>query len=299
MKIRYLTRWICTCALWICVHVLRKREPVLMCVGILILVGISFKISYEVMASFRRSVEERAKSILEETKKIQNMRSEFVANASHELKTPLTSISGFIETLQSGAVEDEETRNKFINIMAEETDRLKRLINDILVLSDVENTEANVEEEINVKEVVERITEVLKPILEEKGVSIFNEVSASIKLNGSLDRFKQMMLNLIENGIKYNEINGHVWIDGVENDSELRISVKDDGIGIGEKDLSRITERFYRVDKSRSNLVDGTGLGLSIVKHAAADFNGNLIINSKVGEGSEFIIVIPQNIKTL
>ena len=117
MKIRYLTLWIFTCALLICVYVLLKREPVLMCVGILIVVGISFKISYEVMASFRRSVEERAKSILEETKKIQNMRSEFVANASHELKTPLTSISGFIETLQSGAVEDEETRNKFINII--------------------------------------------------------------------------------------------------------------------------------------------------------------------------------------
>ena len=110
MKIRYLTLWIFTCALLICVYVLLKREPVLMCVGILIVVGISFKISYEVMASFRRSVEERAKSILEETKKIQNMRSEFVANASHELKTPLTSISGFIETLQSGAVEDEETK---------------------------------------------------------------------------------------------------------------------------------------------------------------------------------------------
>lgn len=230
----------------------------------------------------------------EENRQIENMRSEFVTNVTHELKTPLTSISGFIETLQDGAVEDSETRNRFIEIIAIETTRLKRLIEDILLLSDIESKMQISNENIKVFEVIEEIFEMLAPIAIRKRIYMINEVYENFIIFGNEDKFRQMMVNLIENAIKYGKDDGKIWVKATNKENEKVIVVKDDGIGIEEKDLSRIAERFYRVDKSRSRKVGGTGLGLSIVKHTATLLNGELKVKSKHGKGSEFSIILKQ-----
>lgn len=228
----------------------------------------------------------------EENRQVEKIRSEFVANVSHELKTPLTSISGFIETLQSGAVDDPEARDRFIDIIAIETARLKRLIDDILLLSDIESRMDNYHQEIDVKSVTESVATMLQPIASEKNITIHNQVEDGFIVYGSEDKFKQMLLNLIENAIKYGNENGNTWVSTETDDDTIKLAVRDDGIGIDEKDIDRIAERFYRVDKSRSTKAGGTGLGLSIVKHTAALFDGELTVKSRPGEGSEFAIVI-------
>ncbi len=238
------------------------------------------------------NMRKRVEQMKEENKQVENMRSEFVANVSHELKTPLTSISGFIETLQAGAVNDPETRDRFIDIIAIETARLKRLINDILVLSDIESRMDSSKEHFNVSPLIDGICEVLGPIANGRSITIINDVDKNLYLDGSEDKFKQMIMNLAENAIKYGSEYGHVWISSKIDDETITISVRDDGIGIEKKDLDRIAERFYRVDKSRSRKVGGTGLGLSIVKHTAALFNGELKVESTPGEGSVFHIMM-------
>lgn len=292
MKVKYIFLWLMTSGAILIFSYFFNLNPVVFTLLVLGTVGISFKVIYEIMASFRKVIEKEAEIVEEETKEVRNMRSEFVANVSHELKTPITSISGFIETLQEGAVEDAKTREKFINIIAEETERLKRLVDDILFLSDIENQRQIKNENILIKDAIGQICEILSPISVGKGISISNQVPENLEVLGEVDRFKQMMLNLIENGIKYGKSRGNVWIGASEDKEKISIWVKDDGIGIAKTDLTRVTERFYRVDKSRSNVVGGTGLGLSIVKHTARSFNGELKITSNLGEGSTFTIEI-------
>lgn len=249
--------------------------------------------TYEKMAN--KSIDNMTRQIEkveEENRHAENIRSEFAANVSHELKTPLTSISGFIETLQSGAVNDPEARDRFIDIIAIETARLKRLIDDILLLSDIESRMDNSNEKVSVNMVTESVFVILEPIAYEKNVTLHNEIDKDFTVNGSTDKFKQMLVNLIENAIKYGDEGGNVWVQSQETPFKKIVTVKDDGIGIAADDLDRIAERFYRVDKSRSKKVGGTGLGLSIVKHTAALFNGELVVKSEPGKGSEFSIVM-------
>lgn len=227
----------------------------------------------------------------EESKRAEVIRREFVANVTHELKTPLTSISGFIETLQDGASEDPEIRTKFIDIIAIETSRLKRLIEDLLVLSDIENRRETEAREFDVRKAVKNTIEILKPIAEEKNIEIIYSTCEDVTLKGSVDRFRQMMMNLIENAVKYSNAGGSVWVSISKTDKNMTISVRDEGIGIASEHHDRLFERFYRVDKSRSKKAGGTGLGLSIVKHIAALFGAVLKVESKVGEGSEFFVI--------
>lgn len=227
----------------------------------------------------------------EESKRAEVIRREFVANVTHELKTPLTSISGFIETLQDGASEDPEIRTKFIDIIAIETSRLKRLIEDLLVLSDIENRRETEVREFDVRKAVENTIEILKPIAEEKNIEIIFNACEDVTLKGSVDRFRQMMMNLIENAVKYSNAGGSVWVSITKTDKNMIISVRDEGIGIASEHHDRLFERFYRVDKSRSKKAGGTGLGLSIVKHIAALFGAVLKVESRVGEGSEFFVI--------
>ena len=235
---------------------------------------------------------EDLKRAAEESKRAEMIRKEFVANVSHELKTPLTSISGFIETLQQGAAEDPEIRTRFIDIIAIETSRLKRLIEDLLVLSDIENRkEAADVQEFSAKEEIEKTVQTLQPIAEDKNVELITGFDEDVVILGSPDRFRQMMVNLIENAVKYSEEGGRVWIEARKLDTKVQVTVKDEGIGIAEEHLDRLFERFYRVDKSRSAKAGGTGLGLSIVKHIAALFNAELKVESKVGEGSIFYVI--------
>ena len=221
------------------------------------------------------------------------MRSEFVANVSHELKTPLTSIKGFSETLRY--VDDSETKNKFLNIIDKEAERLTNLINDILILSNIENLHKMESGNFRPKEVIENIIDIVRKQAEKKQIKIefINEFNNEII--GSEDKFHQLALNLIENAIKYSNENGNVKIIITSENEYFVFKVIDDGIGIPENDIPRIFERFYRVDKSRSTR--GTGLGLAIVKHIVKLFNGDITVQSKLGIGSTFTVKIKINKK--
>lgn len=257
---------------------------------ILIMAIISLQGYYQIVIPYSKKLMEAEKSA-EDSKNAEIIRSEFVANVSHELKTPLTSISGFIETLQAGAAEDPEIRTKFIDIIAIETSRLKRMIEDLLVLSDIENRRESDNREFDVKEVIENTIYALKPIAEEKGITFIQDIEEGCKVTGSADRFSQMMVNLIENAVKYSDAGKRVWIDVHKKDNAITVSVKDEGIGIAPEHHERLFERFYRVDKSRSQKAGGTGLGLSIVKHIAALLGAKLNVESQVGEGTTFYVV--------
>lgn len=224
-------------------------------------------------------------------KKLENMRSQFVANVSHELKTPLTSIKGFAETLKY--VNDEENKERFLNIINDEAERLTRLINDILTLSDLEHHKDEIVQDIYVKESLEELEYIMRSVAESKCVDLSIKCDNHILLRGSKDKFKQMMINLIDNAIKYSEKGAKVFVEAIYVDNECTIIVKDTGMGIDEEHLPRVFERFYRVDKARSRANGGTGLGLAIVKHIVITFNGTINVESKLGIGTLFTIKIP------
>ena len=221
-------------------------------------------------------------------KRLENMRSEFVANVSHELKTPLTSIKGFSETLRY--VDDSETKNKFLDIIDKESERLTNLINDILILSNIENIHKMESEYFNPGDVIENVLDMVKSQAYKKSIIIKYNDCFNSEILGSKDKFHQLAVNLIENAIKYSNENGIVKIDLTLEEQYFVFKVKDNGIGIPKNDIPRIFERFDRVDKSRSTR--GTGLGLAIVKHIVKLFNGEISVKSKVGIGSTFTVKI-------
>jgi two-component system phosphate regulon sensor histidine kinase PhoR len=235
-----------------------------------------------------------------ELRKLEKMRTEFVANVSHELKTPLTSIKGFVETLKMSDMENQQDNMRFLNIIEDEANRLYRLINDILSLSELEQKKAKIKKEsINIEKSVIEVLSMLKGQSKEKNIETSMSIQEGLKsLIGDSDKIKQMLINLIENAIKYTPENGKVAVeaynlldeDGREN---IVIKVADNGIGIPKQHIPRLFERFYRVDKARSRKVGGTGLGLAIVKHVVILFNGKIEVNSEVGKGTEFRITIP------
>lgn len=221
-------------------------------------------------------------------KRLENMRSQFVANVSHELKTPLTSIKGFAETLRY--VEDDETRKKFLDIINKEAERLSRLINDILVLSKIESESIGEEEEFYPNNEIDDVIRMVEGFAKSKNINLILEQTNLNLLYGDKDRFLQLVLNLVENGIKYSDEGSTVLIKSYSEENYYVLEVQDNGIGIPEEDLPRIFERFYRVDKARKS--GGTGLGLAIVKHIVKSFNGDIQIESKLGVGSKFIVKI-------
>lgn len=227
--------------------------------------------------------------------KLEKMRSEFVANVSHELKSPLTSIRGFIETLKS--VDDKKTRDKFLDIIYEESERLTRLISDILTLSELENKDTTINfEKVDIDKGINDIVDIMKPIAQNKNISIkYKNMYGKndVYINGDRDKFKQMIINLIDNGIKYTNDGGFVDIILNVNNKNAEITIKDNGIGIPEEHIPRLFERFYRVDKARSRNQGGTGLGLAIVKHILLLFKGNISVDSRVGVGTSFKITLP------
>lgn len=260
----------------------------------LITIGIVVQGYFQIMKPFLSKVREMEIAV-EESRRAESIRKEFVANVSHELKTPLTSISGFIETLQAGAAEDPEIRTKFIDIIAIETSRLKRLIEDLLVLSEIENKKDAEERVFDVRNAVESTVLTLEPLAEDKHIDIVTKIDEGISITGSVDRFRQMLVNLIENAIKYSDEGSHVWVSAEDDGQHVTVSVKDEGIGIAPEHHDRLFERFYRVDKSRSKKVGGTGLGLSIVKHIAVLFGAKLKVESEVGKGSTFFVIFDKN----
>ena len=228
--------------------------------------------------------------------KLENMRKEFVANVSHELKTPITSIQGFIETLKMTDNLDEDTKNRFLTIIENEATRLTRLIDDILLLSTIENKTKKKVEKVDLFEVFEEVHEVINYIAKKKNIKVkYNFENKDIDLWEYSGYIRQILLNIISNAIKYTGENGKVSIKQYIKSEKVFIEVKDNGIGIPEEDIERIFERFYRVDKARSRSVGGTGLGLAITKHMVKALNGNIRVESELGVGSKFIIELPFN----
>ena len=228
--------------------------------------------------------------------KLENMRKEFVANVSHELKTPITSIQGFIETLKMTDNLDEDTKNRFLTIIENEATRLTRLIDDILLLSTIENKTKKKVEKVDLFEVFEEVHEVINYIAKKKNIKVkYDFENKDIDLWEYSGYIRQILLNIISNAIKYTGENGKVSIKQYIKSEKVFIEVEDNGIGIPEEDIERIFERFYRVDKARSRSVGGTGLGLAITKHMVKALNGNIRVESELGVGSKFIIELPFN----
>jgi two-component system phosphate regulon sensor histidine kinase PhoR len=230
-----------------------------------------------------------------EIKKLENMRKDFVANVSHELKTPLTSIRGFVETLRHGGIKEDETRNRFLEIIEIESNRLTNLIQDTLMLSEIEQGLIINQEVIPVRQSIEEIVKMMAMTADNQGISLIceNHIPEDVELMGNRSWFKQILINMIDNAIKYNRPEGRVVLIAETDPQNLKISVSDTGIGIPEEHHERLFERFYRVDGSRSKGRGGTGLGLAIAKHALISLGGTITLESEMNQGSCFTITIP------
>ncbi|GGI44399.1 PAS domain-containing sensor histidine kinase [Paenibacillus marchantiophytorum] len=234
-------------------------------------------------------------------RRLERMRSEFVANVSHELKTPIAAVKGFAETLLAGALNDKETAVSFLQIIFDESERLNRLIGDILELSKIESKRIPMNfSPIYLPEFLDRSCSVLRKEAEKKHIELTLQVDDDMYIEADEDRLRQIVINLLSNGISYTQDGGKVKVRvepldmNADGDYErLRLIVSDTGMGIPKKDLPRIFERFYRVDKARSRSSGGTGLGLSIVKHLVELHKGTIRVDSEVGIGTKFTIELP------
>ncbi len=226
--------------------------------------------------------------------KLDNMQKELVADVSHELKTPITSIMGYADTLLEGGY-DEETQSKFLNVISSESRRMARLVTDLLTLSRYDSNKKKTQKEsFDLGDLVKQCQEKLAIEIKKKGHKVNCFVTADVPpVYADKDDIERVVLNILTNSIKYTPNNGEIkiYVGFVYNDAYIKIF--DNGIGIPEDDLSRIFERFYRVDKARTREMGGTGLGLSIAKEILDKNGGSIDIKSKVGEGTEVVIRIP------
>jgi two-component system, OmpR family, phosphate regulon sensor histidine kinase PhoR len=226
---------------------------------------------------------------------LENLRRDFVANVSHELKTPIASIKGFVETLLDGALQSPDDAQRFLKIIASHAERLNNIIEDLLSLSKIEQSEeaANLPlVEVPLRPVLEAALRGCEPQASARKVSLelrCEEILAHV--NPPL--MEQAIINLIDNAIKYSEPGGQVVVEAQQNASEVIVAVQDRGCGIATEHLPRLFERFYRVDRARSRKLGGTGLGLAIVKHIVQAHQGRVTVESTPGEGSTFSIHLP------
>lgn len=229
-------------------------------------------------------------------RKLENLRREFVANVSHELKTPLTSIRGFIETLLGGALEDASARERFLKLMQDDAGRLERLIGDLLEISRLEDKQISLQmQRLDLAREADYAAAHLQPQMQEKNIRIENRIPQDppIFVTADRDKIRQVLLNLLDNAIKFNVPGGWITLQAAERGPEAVISVEDGGPGIPAHAVARVFERFYRVDKARSRDVGGTGLGLSIVKHIVEVHGGSVGCESGPGRGARFWFSLP------
>ena len=239
---------------------------------------------------------------MSEPERLAKMRMHFIANASHELRTPLASLKGFVETLQTTARNDEKARDHFLDIMAEQTRRMTRLIGDLLSLSRLEmETSPPPGTRVNVTETVSEVIDSLMPLAQKGEVELkpsFPEIPLYVR--GQQDELVQVFQNILQNAIRYGGNGGKVWISispltsSKKHGPRLSVAFKDNGHGIESKHIPRLTQRFYRVDKVVSRNKGGTGLGLAIAKHIIIRHRGKLEIKSKPGKGATFTVVLPE-----
>jgi two-component system phosphate regulon sensor histidine kinase PhoR len=231
-----------------------------------------------------------------ELKKLEQMRKDFLANVSHELKTPITSIKGFSETLLDGAAEDEKLREYFLSIILKESDRMQGLIQDLLELSKIEQQGFKLNMgEVDMKPLLEEIVVILQNKADDKQIELDLQVDEHVIIPGDAYRLKQIFINLMSNAISYTPVGGRVRIALENEEEQIRVTVSDTGIGISQEEIPRIFERFYRVDKARSRNTGGTGLGLSIVKHLVEAHHGRIKVKSAVGVGTTFTVTLPKH----
>ena len=230
-----------------------------------------------------------------EIRRLEGVRREFVANVSHELKTPLTSIQGLVETLLGGALEDAANNRRFVAMIAEDAKRLSLLIDDLLDLSQIESKALTLRlEAVALRPLLEQLGDRLRQPLEERRVALEIAVPADVPpVRGDPDRLRQIFLNLLDNAIKFNTPGGRVTVRAAHEGSTLSVTMEDTGVGIPAADLPRIFERFYRVDKARSRELGGTGLGLAIVKHLVELHQGRVTVESQPGRGSTLTVILP------
>lgn len=226
-------------------------------------------------------------------RRLEEIRKDFVANVSHEIKTPITAIKGFAETLLGGAVDDKENALRFIEIIKNHSERLNSLVSDLLTLSGIELGDMRLERrDINISGIIDAVFEILKDKAYSKGLSLKKSLSHETELiNADKDRLTQIIINLIDNGIKFTE-KGGVTAGIEETDKGKALFVEDTGLGIARKHISRLGERFYRVDSARSRELGGTGLGLAIVKHLVKAHGWEMAIESSQGKGTKVRIFV-------
>src|SRR3990172_531138 len=235
---------------------------------------------------------------------LEMMRIDFVANVSHELKTPLTAIKGFAETLKEGAIDDKEHAVRFVDIIKSNADRLSRLVEDLLTLSNIELGKVSFDiRDVDVEEAARTVISTLEPKAKAKGLSLELDIEKGVHALSDKDRLAQILLNLVDNAIKFTE-KGSVRINAriitsqplnlLTSGTFVEISVTDTGTGIPPKDIPRLGERFYRVDPARSRELGGTGLGLAIVKHLVVSMNGKISIESEYGKGTRISFTMPK-----
>lgn len=230
-----------------------------------------------------------------EMRRLETMRRDFVANVSHELKTPLTSIKGFVETLLEGAIDDKENSLNFLRIINDHADRLDNLINDLLDLSHIESKETALKKEkFNLASLVNEVVLGFKSQAKKKGIEIKSALPQELEIIADKSKLEQVFTNLINNAINYNKEKGFVRVYSEALADKIKIIVEDSGSGIPARDIPRIFERFYRVDKARSRELGGTGLGLSIVKHIIELHGGKVGVESTEGLGSRFWFILPK-----
>ena len=226
---------------------------------------------------------------------LEKVRQEFLSNISHELRTPLTSILAFVETLEDGAIKDEENNQRFLGVIRKNAQRMHRLIDDILELSIIESGRVSLESKnVSLHNLVEELFINLSSKTKKRKIKLVNEIAKNTFVFADSVRLEQMLTNLIDNAIKFNAEKGSVYVSLTQRNDRDFISVTDTGEGISAEHLQRIFERFYRTDRARSREIGGTGLGLAIVKHLVRLHGGEVSVNSTLGKGSTFSIELPQ-----
>jgi two-component system phosphate regulon sensor histidine kinase PhoR len=236
-----------------------------------------------------RRMFEKVKSDIEYLKKLEKMRTEFLANVSHELRTPIFAIQGYIETLLTGAIDDEKVNKTFLEKANRHTLNLNNLLNDLIDISRIESGEMRMSfRYFNIHELLKSVLQEFRPMAEEKKISlVYHPNKENMQLWGDKQRLRLVFINLLTNAIKYTE-EGTIEVLVEDEPKYGKIIIKDTGIGIPAEDLDRIFERFYRVDKGRSRSVGGTGLGLAIVKHIVEAHGSKVEVKSEQGKGTEF-----------
>lgn len=229
-------------------------------------------------------------------KRLERVRKDFVANVSHELRTPLTSIKGYIEALIDGAKDDPKKCAEFLGIIEKHANQLNALLSDLLQLSTIESGQYQWRRgPVSVGDLIGKAVHLLRPLAEKKGQTISvapaERVGAVI---GDADKLTEVLINLIENAIKYTPDGGRITVETRTGEGAVEIAISDTGIGIPSKEIPRIFERFYRIDRARSREIGGTGLGLSIVKHIVEAHGGRVSVESQSGKGSRFVVTLPK-----